>query len=624
MHAGDVVSQWQTSTTDIHVPSNTTNTLAAHSPTMRVFSFVPMALAVIAGMTTATATDLPAEAALLQARDTNLGDAPHGVLNEDELRKIEAVFADKIGHLVSRDLEAAGKDDKTNGVLGNALRGFLSDDELKKFDGVFDVVADKIGHLVSRDLETAEKGDMTKGVLGGALDGVLSDDELKKVDGVFDVVADRIGHLISRDLEAADKVPVDPAHVPFDTPKPYLDYNADGNIDSEDLRWRIKDYINGKTDRESFVAWVEEYQQRFKDARKDISPTFLAMLDLLRKVKLDVIPHAHDLNTTKPSKRSPAEDWVVLPPKLDLDGDGDVDISDFFKEYFAVVNRTVDINAFNEWVRAYKAKVKADRPKASASFVAWMKRIREAVERKPEAPVQELDTAKPSKRSLSVDVIADDKNAAKTPPVSIEGLPCECKNVIASVLEPKYAEGMTHEWYAKWNEKYYSKMRWREECFDICVDEAMDRFVTKLKWLRGHEMTLNHTKREEASNEPEPEAEQTENIVPTNMTKVDKNTLLSFREWFAETHRTGEYCTCAMKEKPIPRLWGWVLKLSPNSNKRCAKFCDDVVDKWLKHERCPVIIPGGLHGGRCVFPNDGPKNSTANTPVDKPVDGKPA
>lgn len=590
-----------------------------------------MALAAVAGM--ATATDPPAEAAL-EARDANFGDAPHGVLNEDELRKMEAVFADKIGHLVSRDLEAAEKDDKTNGVLGNALRGFLNDDELKKLDGVFDVVADKIdhlvsrdvdtaqgyktkgvlssvlanvfeevadeiGHLITRDLETAEKGDMAKGILGGALDGVLSDDELKKVDGVFDVVADRIGHLVSRDLEAADKddknfppVDVSPPRLPMpiDVPPPTpLDYNNDGSIDNRDLRSRINDYVNGKTDRDSFVAWLEEYQQRFKDARKDISPTFLAMLDLVRKVKLDIIPHAHDLNTTKPSKRSPAEDWVVLPPKLDLDGDGDVDISDFFKEYFAVVNRTVDINTFNAWVRAYKAKVKADRPKASPSFVAWMERFREAVERKPEATVPELDTTEPSKRSLSVDVIADDHNAAKTPPVSIEGLPCECKNVIASVLEPKYAEGMTHEWYAKWNEKYYSKMRWREECFDICVDEAMDRFVTKLKWLRGNEITLNHTKREEASSEPALEAagtevdqmaEESKMKDPTNKDEIEK--MLSYRDWFFKTHKSGEYCTCAMVQKSA--FWHWITKMSPKYNVRCARFCNDVVDPWLKKE----------------------------------------
>lgn len=662
---------------------------------MRPISFVTAALAAIAGMTTATAMDPPVEAALEARVAEENAPAAEATMSPgydfDEAIKplgltepTQTEEHDPLKDLWSRSDD---KKDKTKGVLGNALHGVLNDDELKKVDGVLDVVADKIGHLISRDLEAADKIPVDPAnlpvvlppkipldfVLDANNDGSVNFEDWIHMYKEFKAgIYDREAYLSwlrawreevkgtpaafpdwrkffeflpkhnttqptkrslpAEDADASEELIANKSPNDADKSlsiKPYLDYNDDGSIDSRDLDWRIKNYINGKTDRDGFVAWLEEYQQRFQGARKDVPKLFMIMMDALRKINMTDSkpePPLQGLDTTKPSKRSPAEDLrvlpVILPPKLDSDGDGDIDQLDLVHMTEQYANGTIDSKGFFEYLHAWNKNLKNPSP----NTMPWLQKLRKMIIEhlsKSRTPVQESDTTKPSKRSLPVDVIADDRNAAKKPPVSIERLACDCKNVIASVLAPRPAEGMTHEWYAEWNKKYYPQLRWREVCFDTCVDEAMAKFVGKLKELRVHDSSLNLTKREEASNEPEPEAEQIENIVPTNVTKADKKTLLSFRDWFAETHRTGEYCTCAMKEKPNPRLWGWVPKLSPNSNKRCAKFCDDVVDKWLKHERCPQIIPGGLHGGRCVFPNDGPKNSTADMPADKPVDGKP-
>lgn len=73
---------------------------------------------------------------------------------------------------------------------------------------------------------------------------------------------------------------------------------------------------------------------------------------------------------------------------------------------------------------------------------------------------------------------------------------------------------------------------------------------------------------------------------PANVTletaEDKKNTLLSYRDWWIKTKKSGKHCTCSLKRShPV---WEWIHKVLFPSSPRCRKFCKDVVKPWLEQE----------------------------------------
>jgi hypothetical protein len=67
----------------------------------------------------------------------------------------------------------------------------------------------------------------------------------------------------------------------------------------------------------------------------------------------------------------------------------------------------------------------------------------------------------------------------------------------------------------------------------------------------------------------------------------------SYRDWFTSAQKTGDFCTCELKE---PSFWNSFEGLN-NYSPRCRQFCKDSVEKWLETQRNGTVaeVPAPPH-----------------------------
>jgi hypothetical protein len=70
---------------------------------------------------------------------------------------------------------------------------------------------------------------------------------------------------------------------------------------------------------------------------------------------------------------------------------------------------------------------------------------------------------------------------------------CDCKRVIASVIEPRPEDGMSQAWFVEWKKAFYPQGDLSTRCIKSCVDKSIHKFVKQIKVLQAAEQLSNKT-----------------------------------------------------------------------------------------------------------------------------------
>jgi hypothetical protein len=70
---------------------------------------------------------------------------------------------------------------------------------------------------------------------------------------------------------------------------------------------------------------------------------------------------------------------------------------------------------------------------------------------------------------------------------------CDCKRVIASVIEPKPEDGVSQAWFVEWKKAFYPKGDLSTRCIKSCVDQSIHKFIKEIKEFQAADELSNKT-----------------------------------------------------------------------------------------------------------------------------------